>query len=358
MFNIIQKKIIWFSISGLLIIISLLALIFWGLKLGIDFTGGSLLELEFLTGRPTNQQIHDQLKDLNLESLQLQPTGEQGLLIRTVSLTEDIHQEILKKIDLMFGDNNQPEAKKINDEGEEVRTVPASAIGLTGEGMENVNVDITGTNLDQLNIQQVDTEKTAQQFNNFIELRFDSIGPTLGQELKHKALLSVFIVLLAIIFYIAYAFRKVSKPVESWKYGLSAIIALTHDIFIITGIYVILGHYFNFQADALFVTALLTILGFSVHDTIVTFDRIRENLYRHQEETFFNVINRSVNETIVRSLNTSLTTFFVLFAIFLFGGESIKNFVLILMLGIIIGTYSSIFIASPLLIIFYRLKKY
>ncbi|HLD27489.1 MAG TPA: protein translocase subunit SecF, partial [Patescibacteria group bacterium] len=190
------------------------------------------------------------------------------------------------------------------------------------------------------------------------ELRFDSIGPTIGNELKRKSFYAIIVVLLAIILYIAYAFRKVSKPVESYKYGAAAIIALIHDLLIIIGVFAVLGHFLNVQIDSYFVTALLTILGFSVHDTIVTFDRTRENLKRHQDKTFEEVVNLSVNETIIRSLNTSLTTVFVLLAIFLFGGETIRYFVLALALGLIVGTYSSIFLASPLLMIWYRLKKY
>src|SRR3989339_831496 len=357
MFNIIQARKIWLCLSGLLIVASVLALIFWGLRLGIDFTGGSLLEVEFLESRPASETIQAQLDELKLKTLQLQPTGEKGLLIRTTALSEEQHQLILEKIDSLFGEENTATVSEPTaGQTEKTVTVPASAIGLTGEGTENLSVDISGTNLEQLGLEGIGVS-SASASRNFTELRFDSIGPTIGNELKRKSFYAIIVVLLAIILYIAYAFRKVSKPVESWIYGLSAIIALAHDIFIVTGLYAIFGHFFDFQADALFVTALLTILGFSVHDTIVTFDRIRENLHRHQDETFMAVVNRSVNETIVRSLNTSLTTLFVLLSVYLFGGDSIKNFVLTLMLGLIIGTYSSIFIASPLLVIWNKLKK-
>ncbi len=348
-----------------MMLVSILALVFWGLKLGIDFTGGSLIELDFKNNRPANQEVQEQLADLNLSTLHIQPTGANGLLIRTVSLSEDSHQEILTKINQLFKDSDETSAdseagQQTNDitkEGEiETAIVPASVLGIVGEGTENLNVEVTGQNVGDLIIQPANAE--LNKTDNFTELRFDSIGPTIGKELQHKAFYAIIIVLLAIIAYIAYAFRKVSQPVESWKFGLSAIIALAHDILIITGIYAILGHFLNFQADALFVTALLTILGFSVHDSIVTFDRVRENLYRHQDETFETVVNRSVNETIVRSLNTSITTLFVLLAIYLFGGQTIKNFVLALMMGVVIGTYSSIFVANPLLVVWYKLKKY
>jgi len=357
MYNIIQKRKIWFITSGVLIIISITALILWGLKLGIDFTGGSLIELNFIKERPTNEQIQESLADLELDSLNIQPTGDKGLLIRTISLNEEKHQEILEKIDQLFIEETESAttSAETENQGEESVTVPASAVGITGEGTENLNVEVSGSNLEGL-FGEAEVVKVAD--NNFEELRFDSIGPTIGKELKRKAFLAIIIVLIAIIAYIAYAFRKVSHPVESWKYGLSAIIALAHDILIITGVYAILGHFFNFQVDALFVTALLTILGFSVHDSIVTFDRVRENIYRHQDQTFEIVVNNSVNETLVRSLNTSITTLFVLLAIYLFGGETIKDFVLTLMMGVVIGTYSSIFVASPLLVIWYKIKKF
>ena len=158
-------------------------------------------------------------------------------------------------------------------------------------------------------------------------------------------------VLVGIILYIAWAFRKVSEPVSSWKYGVTAIIALAHDVIIPTGIFAVLGYVLNVEMDILFVTALLTILGFSVNDTIVVFDRTRENLARdHHKHEFDWIVNKSVNETIRRSIYTSLTTFVVLFSIFLYGGESIKYFVLALMIGVVVGTYSSIFLASPLLV--------
>jgi len=335
-------------------VISIIALFIWGLKLGIDFTGGSLMELEF-TDRPTNQTIQEKLADLNLATLNLQPTGEKGLLIRTVSLSETVHQEILKRLNELSPTTNI-NATTTNSQDEQTVMVPASALGIEGEGAENLKIEVTGKNVGALLGKPVPITDTTTN-PNVTELRFDSIGPSLGKELQRKAFYAIVIVLLAIIAYIAYAFRKVSQPVKSWKYGLAAIIALAHDILIVTGIYTILGHFLGYQADSLFITALLTILGFSVHDTIVTLDRIRENLHRHQEETFETVVNRSINETIIRSINTSLTTFFVLLTIFLFGGKNIQSFALTLMLGIIIGTYSSIFIASPLLIISYKFSR-
>jgi len=300
MYNIIGKRNIWFTFSGLAILISIAFLAIWGLKLGIDFTGGSLLEVSYTQQRPTMEQVQSSLVDLNINSLKLQPSGDSDYILRFENIEESTHQEIVNKL---------------------------ATIQI--EGVED---------------------------NQFSELRFEAIGPVIGEELKAKAVEAVIIVLIFIVLYIAYAFRKVSKPVASWKYGLAAIIALAHDLLIIMGVFSALGYFMNVEVDILFVTALLTILGFSVHDTIVTFDRTRENLFKHQDKSFNEIVNISVNQTIVRSINTSFTTLLVLLAIYFFGGETIKNFVLALILGVIVGTYSSIFIASPLLTIWHKVK--
>ena len=300
MYNIIGKKKIWFTLSGTLMAASIIILLIWGLRLGIDFTGGSLLEISYQNQRPTIAQIEEQLADFNLQSLKIQPSGHNDFILRFEDIPEDTHQSILQKLE-----------------------------DIHLEGVED---------------------------NTLIENRFESIGPIIGHELKRKAIQAIIVVLIFIVLYIAYAFRKVSKPVASWKYGLSAIIALIHDILIVTGVFAVLGQLLGTEVDSLFVTALLTILGFSVHDTIVTFDRTRENLFKNHSQTFDEIVNISVNQTIIRSLNTSLTPLFVLLAIYIFGGETIKNFTLALILGVIIGTYSSIFVASPLLSIWNRKK--
>ncbi|HLC63798.1 MAG TPA: protein translocase subunit SecF [Patescibacteria group bacterium] len=349
MFRIIQRKKIWFSLSGLLVVMSILALLFWGLNLGLDFTGGSLMELKFSVQRPTNAQIQEALADLESSGLYIQPVDEDGVLIRTFSLTEEQHQAILQKLDQL----NAPAAEAAEAESD---ASSAEALNFEGQGLEGLQIEAIGENNEVMPFEL--NPPTAGSYQTFEELRFDSIGPVIGQELQQKAIYAIIIVLLAIIAYIAYAFKKVSHPVESWKYGLSAILALVHDILIIIGVFAVLGHWLKIQVDAYFVTALLTVLGFSVHDTIVTFDRIRENLKRHQDKTFEEVVNLSVNETMVRSLNTSLTTIFALLAIILFGGQTIKYFALALMLGAVVGTYSSIFLASPLLMVWYKFKKY
>lgn len=280
---------------------SIFSIFFFGLNLGIDFTGGSLLEIEYLNDRPENFVIKEKISPLNLGNISLQPTGDNGLLIRSKDLSEEEHQAILIALS---------ESDKIT------------------------------------------------------ETRFDSIGPVIGKELAQKSWVAMALVLAMIIFYIAFAFRKVSaglskigRGVSSFKYGLMAIVALIHDVAIPTGIFAILGKYFGAEIDILFVTALLTILGFSVHDTIVVFDRVRENLRKGIGENFENTVGLSINQTIARSINTSLTVFFVLLALFFFGGETTKYFSLALIVGIIVGTYSSIFLASPLLVTLYKFQQ-
>lgn len=323
MYQIIQKRKIWLSISSTLVGLSVLVLIIWGLNFGIDFTGGSLLEVRFLNNRPTVDEVQEAVKDLELGSLVVQPIGTDGMIIRFQDTSEEKHQEVLGRIDNLasFGENID------------------NNIGIEIDSQEEVEAEI---------------EKPG--FNNIEELRFDSVGPSIGQELKRKSIYAIGLVLVAIVFYIAWVFRKVSKPVASWKYGLTAIIALFHDVLITVGIFVILGKLFNMEINTPFVAAILTVLGYSVNDTIVVFDRIRENLPKSNED-FEGTINTSVNQTITRSINTSLTTLLVLLSILFFGGGSVRDFILALSIGVFIGTYSSIFLASPILVVWEKLKK-
>lgn len=299
--NVLDHKTTWLVASGTLVGASILALIFWGLRLGIDFTGGSLIEIEFASNRrPAPDQVRDALAPLGIGGIAVQPVGERGIFIRSAPLDEKMHQEILRRL-------NDLAAQKD----------PASG-------------DAAGV----------------------VERRFDAIGPALGSELKRKALIAVGIASGAIILYIAFAFRGVSDPVPSWVYGVMAVAALLHDVMIPTGVLSILGRFRGVEVDALFVTAVLTIMGFSVHDTIVAFDRIRENLKRKTaKENFVSIVNRSVAETMARSIRTSAAVLLVLGAVFLFGGQTTRLFSLILIIGITVGTYSSIFVASPLLVV-------
>ena len=311
MLNIIQNRKTYFTFSAILVILSIMSLVIWGLVPAIDFTGGTLMEVEFPNTRPEIAEIKQAVDSLELGDIKIQPTDEKGLLLRFKDIDEPTHQQILETL------NSLTNFEKIEGEDGNPR-LPE---------------------------------------NRVTEHKFTSIGPIVGQELKKKTITAMILVIVCIILYIAWAFRKVSKPVQSWKYGLTAIIALTHDVIIVSGIFAALGHFLGYEVDVLFVTALLTILGYSVNDTIVVFDRVRENLFRYQGFDFEDTVNRSVNETVVRSLNTSITTLLVLFSIYLFGGASIKQFILALICGAIIGTYSSIFLASPLLVVWQKLRK-
>ncbi len=297
-FRIIQNRKIFYSISIAVFLISLASLIIWGLKPGLDFTGGSMMEISFSSERPQAFEIQEELKSLNLGEMKVQAEGEKGILLRFKDVDQPTHQQILDTV----------------------------------------------------------SQKFASEENTIKELRFESIGPIIGKETGQKAWLAIIVAVICIVLYIAYAFRKVSRPVVSWKYGLSAILALIHDITIVAGIFAILGRFLNIEVDVLFITALLTILGFSVHDTIVVFDRTRENLSKHYTD-FENVVNDSVNQTISRSLNTSITTLLVLFSLFFIGGATIKYFILALIIGISIGTYSSIFIASAIIVDWFKFDR-
>lgn len=295
--NIVGHRKTFYALSGLLFLLSLVALFLWGLKFGIDFTGGSILEVEFKGIRPSVDELIARAGDPNLGDVRFQPSDEKTLLVRTRHLSEYEHQALLRAI--AGGD-------------------PAS----------------------------------------LAEKRFDAVGPTIGRELKRKSITAVALVILLIVSYIAFAFRKVSRPVESWKYGIATVVALIHDVVIPVGFFAAAGHFLGFEVDTLFVTAVLTILGFSVHDTIVVFDRIRENLKKAGNQVDFPaLVNQSVNETIVRSINTSLTVLLALAAVYFFGGQSTRTFSLTLIIGIIAGTYSSIFIASPLLVTWHNFKR-
>jgi len=289
---IVKHRKIFYSISVVLLAVSIFAIVFWGLKPSIDFVGGSLLDVSFIGERPTAEDVSGVLNNLNFKDASVRSSGE-GFFIRTKEISQTEKDAIMQA--LSFGGKYSP------------------------------------------------TEKT-----------FSTVGPVLGKEALQKSWLSIVLVLLAILLFIAFAFRKVSKPVSSWIYGSVTILALLHDVLVPTGVFAILGHFYGFEVDTLFVTALLVILGFSVHDTIVVFDRVRENLHKNEESKiktdFETIVGESINETFIRSVNTSLTTLLAIFVLYLFGPEAVKNFTLALLIGIFIGTYSSIFIGSTLLV--------
>lgn len=294
MYNIISKTKYAYIFSGILTVLCIASIAVWGLKFGIDFTGGTLMEMKF-NQVVTSQEIEDSLRDLNLQSLTIQPTGNETALIRYASEEDSVNQNVLKKL--------------------------------------------------------------VEKYPNAQELRVDYINSSVSSELRKNSLLAILWAVAGIMAYIAWAFRKVSRPVVSWKYGAGAVIALVHDVLITVGVFSVLGHFEGVEVGVPFIAALLTILGFSVHDTIVVYDRTRENLLRSSaREEFPEIVNRSLNETLVRSINTSFTVFITLIAIYVFGGASIKDFSLALLIGVTFGTYSSIFIASALLVTSYKMQ--
>lgn len=285
----------WFFVFSLIIIIpGIVALGIWGLKLGIDFAGGTLWEVKF-EKQINAQDVKNTLISQGADISSIASTAQNSILIR-MKVTDE---------------------SKIND-------------------LKN---------------------KLEADFGQMEDVRLETVGPLISKELTRKAALAVLISILAIVAYVTWAFRQVPKPTSSIAFGICTIIALVHDVIVVVGVFAILGHFFGIEVDSLFITALLTVIGFSVHDTIVVFDRIRENLKKHEDFPFEEVVNHSVVQTFTRSLNTSLTVVFVLLALLLFGGVSIRNFVLALLIGIVSGTYSSIFNASPLLVVWNKMNN-
>ena len=293
-----RLKYLFFGISLLVIVPGIFALARYGLRLSIDFSGGSLLEIQN-SRIQSDQDVTDVktiFKSQDVEVASWQKTGNGTYIIRT---------------------------KPIDNAGKEkVMAMVRSQYGPT------------------------------------VEERFETVGPVIGRELTQKAIQAVAVASIAIVIYIAMAFRKIPAPYSSWKFGVAAVVALLHDVLVVVGIFAILGHFYHVEIDSLFVTALLTIIGFSVHDTIVVFDRIRENLNRTAGKiAFAQVVSDSIWQTLGRSLSTTLTVLFMLLALILFGGETIRWFIIALFIGIFSGTYSSIFNAAPLLVVWEEYKR-
>ncbi|MCR4279227.1 MAG: protein translocase subunit SecF [Candidatus Zambryskibacteria bacterium] len=298
MFFIRHRK-IWFAFSTLLILVSFYAMFVYGFNLSIDFRGGTITEVRYDGERPNKDSLESAIGTLGLGGFSVRPSGEDSYVIRTKDLTEADRANL------------------------------GTALSLSS--------------------------------STYTIERQNTIGPTAGAELRSKAVKAIAVVVLMIVLFITFAFRKVSKPVGAWKYALVTIVALAHDVIIPTGIFVWLGYLAGFEIDLLFVSGLLAILGYSVHDTIVVFDRVRENLSINMEknvkEEFETTVGKSVTQTLARSINTSLTTFILLLALYFFGPAATKQFSLLLGIGIIVGAYSSIFVASPLLVTLYKLQK-
>lgn len=288
----------FFWVPAGLLLASIISVMVWGLTLGIDLKGGSLLEVSYPDGRPASDDIRVAVEPLNYGEIRVQPSGEKNVMLRQRDLTPAEKTELSKAL---------------------------SSIGTIEE------------------------------------VQFNSVGPSIGRELMAKAWWAIGLVTLSIILFVAFAFRHVSKPVSSWKYGIVIIITLMHDIIIPTGLFAYLGHVRGAEVDVLFIVALLTILGISVNDTIVVFDRIRENLKLNETkkgaEPFREVVARSTAQTLARSMNTSVTVIIVLIALYFVGPVATKDFALTLIVGMAAGTYSSIFLASPLLVVIEKYQK-
>lgn len=284
---------VFFGITALLVALSIAALATFGLNLGTDFTGGTFVQVSYSEAIPTIGEMNATLEAVGMPNYSVRSAGDSAFDIKAGTLTD------------------------------EMRGALTEILSFNGAYSPSIT-------------------------------RLTEVGPTIGQELRAKALYAIVLVILAILFFIAFAFRKVSRPISSWVYGMIAVITLAHDVIVPLGFFALLGHYFGAQADTLFVTAILTILGFSVHDTIVVFDRVRENLKinhdRNLHESFEFIVGKSLNQTLVRSVNTSLTVLITLLVLFFVGPTSTQDFALTLLVGIIAGTYSSICLASPLLV--------
>ena len=289
--NVVKNKYLFIGLSTILLVLAVTSMVLFGFKQGIDFVGGALWQLKFQSAPDSLDSLNEFFSGQNLDAKIRQGITAQDFSVRMKEITEVQHQELSQSLKSEFGE--------------------------------------------------------------FEELSFSSIGPAIGAELRNKAFFAFLLVIIGISLYIAFAFRKVSYPVSSWKYGLITLITLFHDAIIPAGLFAFWGRQYGLEVDTNFIVAILVIMGFSVHDTIVVFDRIRENLlHAKRKDDFSEIVNVSVNQTFARSLNTSMTLFIVLIALYLFGAHSLSYFNLLILVGTIIGTYSSIFVASPLLTLF------
>jgi preprotein translocase subunit SecF len=288
MLDIVKRRYLYFAISLAVIIPGMIALIIWGLPLAIDFSGGSLLYVVFQPGtRPTTQQVLDVYASFGQADALAQTSETDGMIIRSKEIDQATKTQIVAEMETRFGGP--------------------------------ISVE-----------------------------RFDTVGPSVGSEVAQRAAGAVGLAALGILLYITYAFRQVP---HAFRYGVAAIIAMLHDVAVVIGVEAILAHFLGWEIDALFLTALLTVIGFSVHDTIVVFDRIRENSNIHRRMPFDTVVNQSINQTLARSINTQLTVMITLLALAIFGGITIRHFVITLLVGVFSGTYSSIFNAAPILVV-------
>ena len=296
---IVQHRSLFFWITGVILSATIGAILFWGLPLGIDFTGGSLMQVDYPNGRPALADIQKQVATVPVGTVSVRAFGESAISIRTRSMTPTEHEDMLSTVSSLgeMGSTSSPQAT---------------------------------------------------------ELAYTSVGPALGSQFTHKALWAIFAVILVIVLYIAFAFRKVSRPVPSWGYGLTVVAMLAIDLIVPAGFYAAYAHFTGAEVDSLFIVALLALLGYCVNDVIVIFDRIREHLNKNEKtglrESFEDTIGKSINETMTRSINTALTVVLALLALIYFGAEATRNFALVMLVGVVAGTFSSICRSAPLLI--------
>ena len=295
---IIKYRKIFFALTAALTFGALATLAVFGLNIGTDFTGGALVEVRYAGERPASEALQQSLSEAGLESITVRGAEDDAYIIRSAPLSEEARAALPRAV----------------------------AVGGSSATIE----------------------------------RLTDVGPSIGSELRSKAVIALVLVALCIMFYVAFVFRKVSNPVSSWAYGIITVVTLLHDLAIPLGAFALFGHLWGAQVDTLFVTAILTVLGYSVHDTIVVFDRTRENLRLNEEhkrkEDFEYVAGRSISQTFVRSVNTSMTTLIALGALFFLGPVATQDFALTLVIGVIAGTYSSIALATPLLVTWERWK--
>ncbi|MDD5621020.1 MAG: protein translocase subunit SecF [Candidatus Pacebacteria bacterium] len=295
MIEFIKHSKIYFIIAAIITIACIFFLLYFGLNLGVDFTGGSILRFEYAADRPSIEEISAKVNQAGIASFSYKDLGEKGVIIKTKDITEDQRKSLYETF---YNDSN------------------------------------------------IDKDT----------LNFDKIGSAVGNETKHKSIIAIIIALAAIIIYIAIAFNKVSRPVKSWKYGIVTMVILAHDIILPLGVLALLGKFASREFSIPTLTALFTILGYSVNNTIVVFDRVRENLIKKSGE-FKDIVDVSINQSVSRCINTSLTTLFPLIAIYVWGGESLKDFSLVLILGILAGTYSALLLAGPILTKWHALSR-
>ncbi len=295
--NIIGKRNIFFGISLAYILFGIVIAVMWGFNFGVDFKGGTIIEIKPNNENISTEDIRNSLQGIDFVGNTTIQKSQDTYLIRIAFLNQEQNQKIKSILNEKIGE--------------------------------------------------------------YEEIRFESVGPIITKNITKNAIISIVIASIVIVMYIAFAFRKIPKPASSWRFGITAIITLAHDLLILIFSFAIMGHFMGYQIDVLSITAVLTVLGYSVNDTIVIFDRIRENLHRSPSKSFEQITNDSLNQTLARSINTTITTAIPLIAILVIGGGTLKPFILALLIGIIAGAYSSIFIASPIIVIWQNkiLKK-